>query len=103
MAQDKKDQIVELMTKRNEYVLRLTEHNAQLLKLTQIYSGFQVEHQFELEKGDQQDQASASDETLDAIKQKIHEAEISIEKEETKVKALEHELMLIDQKLADLT
>ena len=103
MAQDKQDQIVELMTKRNDYVLRLTEHNAQLLKLTQIYSGFQVEHQFELEKGNQQAQASTSDETLDAIKQKIREAESSIEKEEEKINTLEHELMLIDQKLADLT
>lgn len=103
MEQDKKDQIVDLMTKRNEYVLRLTEHNAQLLKLTQIYSGYQVEHQFELEKSAQQDQAPASHETLEAIKQKIREAETSIEKEEAKVQTLEHELMLIDQKLADLT
>lgn len=102
MAQDKQDQIIELMIKRNEYVLRLTEHNAELLKLTQMYSGFQVEHQFELEKGDQQDKGSDANETLETITQKLREAETSIENEETKVQTLEHEIMLIDQKLADL-
>ncbi len=95
---DQESEIVELMTRRNDYVLRLTLLNADLLKHTQIHSGLQVD-ELGLEESDGEEHGSDEMALVKEDQNKVEQAIMSTEEE---IISLEEKISLIDQQLSDM-
>lgn len=90
----------ELMNERTSLVLQITEYNAEVLKLTQSISGFEV-HQ--LHKQNQLNQQNLSEDTnLKEIEEELLEMREQLICTEEKIKLKQNEIAAIDKIITKL-
>ena len=100
---DEEADIGKLMSLRVQYVMRLTELNAEILKHQQIHCGLQVDELGHLQNGNETLNDNESSDELEGVIQEQLNVEQALISTEEEIFRIEEEVRLIDVRIEELS